>query len=246
MGYGLVGKFVDKTTRKMLGSYDMDFLKNLNDCSYSSTFSNIESTSSTVDSDFPEVTTSKEIIFKNFYKKDICQFLSSESFQEYKSPWCYKDYKAYIVNPEALDSIDTLKTNDMEDTENVVAVFCIEEIKYKGTWYTLKDVSDGRKKIQKEFENAKEEVRRLRDMKNSIQYFEMSENAKNGLLTELRYAEDGLEECEWNLGSINSLYYLFINLAQNLYYVSCDEFGVEHVFASWENKRDIELFIEVL
>jgi hypothetical protein len=247
MGYGLVGKFIDKTNRKLLGSYDMDFLKNLNDCGYSSTFSDIESTSTTVDSDFPEVTVSKEIIFKSFYKNDILQFLSPKSFQEYTTPWCYQEYDAYIVNPEVLDSIKDFLVDDYtKDKENLVAVFCIEEINYNGTWYTFKDISDGRDKIQKEYEEAQEEVRRLRNMKNSIQYFEMSENGKNDLLSELKYAEDSLEEWKWNLDSVNSLYYLFDNLAHNLYYNSYDEFGVEHISASWRNKRNVEVFIEVL
>lgn len=260
MGYGLLGKFVDKTSGKVVATYNMDFLKNLNDCSYSPTFDDIDITSQTTDKDFPELCETKYVSFKGLYKREVLDFLEKKGIKCEKCDGAWgsgPNYASYLVLLEGCDSYDHITemiedyhivkvTSDVMETGSAVAIMYVETSKTSGTWYTYADVKSGLSKIKKKYDDAQEELNRLKQIKNSVQYFEMSKNAKDDLISEIGYAEYAEYEYSCQLESINLLKCIFESIKNNLLYITYDKYGVEHCSSDWEDKRNIELRIEVL
>ena len=260
MGYGLLGKFVDKTSRKVVATYNMDFLKNLNDCGYSSTFTDIDTTSQTTDKDFPALCETKCLSFKGLYEREVLNVLEKKGVkcEKCESAWgSGPNYESYVVLSEENDSYDKITeliedyiiikvTSDVMETASAVAIMYITTEKSFGTWYTYADVKAGLGKIKKKHDDAQDDLSRLKQIKNSVQYFEMSENAKNDLLSEIGWAEDTEYEYSYQLESINLLECIFESIKNNLLYITHDKYGIEHSSSNWEDKRNIELRIEVI
>ena len=67
MSYSLIGRFVDVNNRRHVIDAELGFLKCLNDRSYSYHFSDINSTSQTKNSDYPDVTSYIDYKFSDYY-----------------------------------------------------------------------------------------------------------------------------------------------------------------------------------
>lgn len=244
MSYSLIGKFV--CGEKITAICDFNFLKPLNDRAYASTFSDVEGTP-VGNERIEDVTVEREGRFIGFYDSRLLDYFANKGLKYNKYESIDSFDKSYIIdNLDGKFDKESISMYEVNPTEEKrIRLYTLENIFNKGTWYTLQDISEGRKNIRRNFLEANTEVARLRQMKNSIDYFKLSEESKNSLLSELGYAEESLSEQKTQLEAIDKVYHIFDTIENHLYYTFKDEFGIRHYQMAADRKDNVKLFIEV-
>lgn len=262
MGYSLFGRFVDVKNKKVVLEGYFDFMKNLSEMRYSSRFEGVSSSSKTSTEEFKDIFDSTAADFVSYAPASI---LDSEIFLDNSQRWrpakenLYRnstvpnvilDEDFYEENKDFINEFNaSLGLRDMlsDFTSNgdVVLLRVKKRLEIEGTWYKKEDFEEVAEKVKAEFEAKKESVQKLKDMRTSPQYYEMSEEGKNSFLSDLGFEEDELEDLQFKVWAINKLMNLFEFVKEDLCFEEKDSDGIRKLISSYDDNREVELFIEV-
>jgi hypothetical protein len=99
--------------------------------------------------------------------------------------------------------------------------------------------------FEKEYEEKKTRLNKLKSLKDTKEWFEMSEKAQNNLLSEIGWAEEDLQDIEWKYWSIQKMVNVLDFIEEDVGFMYTDETGATGYTWKYEDKREIEVYIEV-
>lgn len=257
MGYSYIGKFVDIKNRRRIINADLSFLKSLNERSYDCELGDITPTGRAKNEDFPDVTSDYEYSFVGYYKSGI---INNEDFWKYLHRYIRKDWNktvdAYFVEEIDLDelsekmepycvkpSINELAKFD-EKASGVVILYAKKKTDLHGYWYKKSDFEAQKDKYEKKFFDAYDRLEKLRSLKDTKDWFEMSDNARENYWEDFNYAESDLNELRYEYEAIANIINIF-EFLEDEGIEKINEFGEASYTWEYNDKREIELFIEV-
>ena len=258
MSYSYIGKFVDVKNHRHIINSDISILKNLNELSYSCSLRGIEPTGTAKSDDYPELTRETVYSYVSQYHSEI---LKDENLSKFLSAYYKKDWNneldAYYVEEDALEqnadafvkySVIDGETDGEADGEYVSADYVLIYVKkirkVDGAWYRKEDFEHAESKIKSQYFEKYDELKKLKSLRNTKDWFEMSEEARNNYFSEVDYLEEALEEAEWSYNAITYILNVF-SFLEDEGRVELNEYGEENWIWSYDDKRKIEVFIEV-
>ncbi len=259
MSYSLIGHFVDVKNKKIICSAELGFMKNLNERRYSNEFEGITPTGTANDDDYPEITKYHSTEFIGYFKKEFLddvklygtyrEKLRKEMNTEAKSyvllDGKYESNKEYMEKYAANLSLNELLNKGDDFDQKYILLYRSDTKSSNGTWFKLSDFSGVQDFLRKEYEEKKVRLDKLNSMKDTTEWFEMSENARNNLLEEIGYASEDLEEIEWKYDSIVKMNNILDFINEDLGFRYEDEDGCTRYSWKYNDNREIEIYIEV-
>ena len=100
-------------------------------------------------------------------------------------------------------------------------------------------------KLDKELSDKRAFVDKLKAIRHSADYYNMSEDAKNTLLSDIDYETELLDDLEWDVSSVEKLLNLFSFIIEDMCFEGKDADGVRQLVTCYDDNRDVELFVEV-
>ena len=257
MSYSLIGKFVDVKNKRRIMDAELDFLKNLNDTRYSCRFADVESSSTTNDDDFPDVTTYIEHDYVGYYNRKIMQTQwAGQNFREYIKPHSnpglgysvdkafFEDHRAdfemFVVSPTVEEMM-----KGFDEKSDIICVYTRKDAKSGGIWYKQEDFEKGKEIIEKHYNEILEKKQKLDAIKYSKDWYEMSEKARNEFLEDYSYIEEDLEDAQWKVWSVNKIINILDFFNENYGERVVDVYGETSYVWNYDDKRQIEVYIEV-
>lgn len=73
----------------------------------------------------------------------------------------------------------------------------------------------------------------------------MSEEARNNLLEELGWAEEDFQDADWKYWSIQKMVNILDFIKEDVGFMSKDETGSTRYMRNYNDKREIEVYVEV-
>ena len=245
MSYGFLGTFVDVHNKRVLFTAELNRLKSLN----------LRGTGTAKDEDYPDITTDVYYDYVGYYKKEILE--SGIIFYPYRKKEWNQTKNAYYLSEmviggnigllqayEIRPSLDELTTFN-EDNDDIIILYAKKIKKNGGQWYRYDDFSNAEEKIKEEYFKKRDELIELRKFRNTKEYFEMSEEGKNSYLSEVSYLEESVEDSEWEYLSIEYILNVFDFIKEDVGYPKTNEFGEKSYEWYYDDKRNVELYIEV-
>jgi len=257
MSYTLIGHFVDVKNKKVICSAELGFMKILNSMRYSNEFDDVIPTGKTKDSDYPEITQYTDCEFLGYFKKE---FLDDTKFYgSYKEKTrndIRSEVKSYVflqgmydgIKNEVKEYIVNLPFNEISSpdfNEKYILLYNSEIKASNGTWFGASDFKDVEEKLKSEYFSKKERVQKLNSLRDTKDWFEMSDDARNNVLEEIGYAEEDFEETGYKYESavkINNILD-FIQSDLGFRYINGD--GETRYEWNYDDDREIEIYIEV-
>lgn len=258
MSYSYLGTFVDVKNHRKIITADISRLKSLNQYAYKCDLKDICPTGKAKDEDYPDITTDilyefvsyydREKLFKSGIKINIqpyrkkewnktkdAFYVTEEEYEKYKEAM-----EPYAVNP----SLEELKTFD-EDDKGIIILYKRYKKKNDGQWYRAADFEKVEKALKDTYQSKVLELHELKKLRNTKDWFEMSEEAKNSYLEEVSYLESAIEEeYEPEYEAVEYILSIFSFLEEEGLPVP-NEFGEISYEWSYDDNREIELYIEV-
>lgn len=259
MGYDLHGYLVNTKTKQVLVQGNMNILKNLNNRSYSADFDAIESTSKSKIEDYPEISEQYTNCYIGRYPKEnydaIALLLNKENLIRRpiqggdESKYCAYLYKGseelFNEKENELRNLEATSPEVYGDAERCFSLYQRRKEAICGNWYTLNDFINALPHFTEEFDKANTRLTELRLLRNSKDWFEMSEKAQNGLIEELSYVEDDYDTARYRLNSIEYITWLMQFFKDDICTVTTGEDGERKYHFGYNDDYDIELFVEV-
>lgn len=257
MSYGFLGTFVDVKNKRILFTAELDRLKSLNERAYSCELKNIYPTGTAKDEDYPDVTTDVMYEYVGYYKQNVIPELAHLGFDTYRKKEWNRTNKAYYLPEDVIGSnADILSAYEVkpameelttfnEDSDDIIILYAKRIKNNNGSWYRYEDFSQAEEKIKSEYFKKLEELYDLKKIRNTKEYFEMSENGKESYLSEVSYFEDLVEECKWEYDAIEYILHIFDFIKEDIGFQKVNEFGEKSFDWYYDDNRDVELYIEV-
>ena len=259
MGYGFIGTFVNIKNKQVIATVNLDRLKSLNMTRYDCDFEDISPSGTAKDEDYPDITSYAYYEYVSYYKKEIFDKFPNVEFKQYrKKEWnktanayyveeaVYNEkkdeFEAYAVRPSMEELLHCFNEND----ESIIILYKKEIRKNRGMWFKYSDFANAEEKIKKEYFDKRDELRDLKKLRNTKEWFEMSEDGKNSYLSEVNYLEEDIEEYEWKYNAIEYIIAIFDLFKEDTAVVTKNEFEELDYQWSYDDKREIELYIEVV
>lgn len=179
----------------------VDFLKILNDRSYSVSFEDIESI--VVDKSFPKN------VGEFFFTDYVCDVKNDEETIKYLENNGFKkeitdDHKGYVGNklPKDLESHKIeISINDYINKkvskEDYISVFINKSEIPKGFWYNIDSFINAKGRFSLEYEKLLYRKFKLDNLKDSIDFFKLDEESLEKYNQEVSYVEDILEDYKY-------------------------------------------------
>lgn len=256
MSYGFLGTFVDVKNKRVLFTAELDRLKSLNMRRYACDLKDIIPHGTAKDEDYPDITTDVCYEYVGYYAPKILENVLG--FVPYRKKEWNKTKNAYYLpedvietnkvllsNYEVRPTIEELTTLN-EDSDDIIILYAKKVKNNGGCWYRYEDFHQAEDKIKEEYFKKRDELRDLTKLRNTKEYFEMSEEGKNSYLSEVGYLEESVEECELEYLAIEYILNIFDFIKEDIAFPKTNEFGEKSYVLSYEDKRDIELYIEVV
>ena len=261
MGYSLFGRFVDVKNKKVIAEGFLDFMKSLSDMRYSPRFENVTSTSKTSTGDFEDIFDTSSADFVEYAPLSL---LDDDIFKNNPSSWkiserkeSYGKYKRIIVDEKFYEeNKDVIRDSckkmnggngfsfDM-NSDDVIMIFVKKRESVTGMWYRMEDFMSLKDKLDKELSDKRAFVDKLKAIRHSADYYNMSEDAKNTLLSDIDYETELLDDLEWDISSVEKLLNLFSFIIEDMCFEAKDADGVRQLVTCYDDNRDVELFVEV-
>ena len=259
MGYSLIGHFVDVKNKKRMVSADLGFMKNLNERRYSNEFEGINATGKTKDEDYPEITEYTYTEFQGYYQKSVIDdpelkgnfVIKEKTHKEGINGYCFdkafiEEHKETFEKYEVHPSLEEMVKGGTEDfNKKTVLLYYRETKKNNGTWFKSSDFTGSEEKFKKEYEEKKSRVDKLKSLKDTKEWFEMSEDGRNNCLEEINWAEEDLQDAEWKYWSIQKMNHIIDFICEDVGFPYKDETGSTRYMWNYDDKREIEIYIEV-
>lgn len=263
MSYSYIGHFCDVTNKKRLFSTDVSVLKNLNERGYDCVLENIRPSGKGNVKDYPDINCFYSFTFVNYFDNSVIDKFYQEQAKGNVSASImnlpgkeknYNGHKCYIADDRFFDWVrkeydEQTLGSVIIDSKNTVMLFKqnITEAE-NGYWYTEKDFSDREEALLKEQEEAYKRLVKLQTIRDTKDWFEMSEDARNNYFDEVSYAEEDYQDKRWKYESIVEILALFraVDDMAVLKNKTFESYGVVFKETKFErDKGDLELFIEV-
>ena len=255
MSYGFIGTFVDVKNKRVIATADLDRLKSLNLRSYACDLKDIMPTGTAKDEDYPDITTYVSYEYVGYYKPRILENVLG--FTPYRKKEWNTTKNAYYLPEDVIDinasllekyelnpTIEEIKTLD-ENGDNIIILYSRRVKRNNGQWYRQDDFLNVEEKITNEYFKKRDDLNDLKKFRNTKEYFEMSEDGKNSYLSEVEYLEESLDEYKYEYEAVEYILHVFEFLMDDMANVSTDNFGEKKYEWSYDDKREIELYIEV-
>ena len=218
MGYGLTGIFFEPKEKKEILRVDLDFLKCLNDRSYSASFTDINDVYFEDSQDYNQQLLYRNRIEDGYFRDDILK----QDFFKGERAYSLNIFPSYEVHMSQYDDhkedynkyrVEGVSINDMKNV--IYITFYSYEVE-KGHWFDYGCFEEARKIITKRYEDAREKLKKLTDQEYTKDWFEMSEDARNRWCEEVSWAQEGLEEEETEKEAIDKIVNLYDIVNNNL------------------------------
>ena len=256
MSYSYIGTFVDVKNKKRIITADLSRLKAINLHSYRCDLRDVSPSGTAKDEDYLDITHDVIYDYAAYYRKEVVDNVEVNFVPYRKKDW-NKDFNAFFITEEEYEANkDTLATYEIqlsvkemaefdESREDIIILYKKKVKKNDGVWYRLADFKKAEDKIKSEYLNKRDELHNLRKLRNTKEWFEMSEEARNNYLEEVGYMEESLEELECEYDAITYILNIFEFLQEDMGYPDKNEF--DEVNYIWQDKdnREIEVYIEV-
>lgn len=258
MSYSYIGTFVDVKNKKRLASAELNRLKSLNLQSYRCDLKDVHPTGTAKDEDYPEITTDVYYEFVSYY--DLEKLSSSNSnhgFFPYRKKDWNKTQNAYYIYEEEYEkrkdeleqyavrpTLEEYKSFD-ENSDGIIIVYkkCVRN--NNGQWYRREDFEKAEEKITKAYIDKTIELHELKKLKNTNDWFEMSENAKSSYFQEVSDLETAIEDdYQPEFDAIKYILNVF-DFLEDTGTPIYNGFGELSYEWSYDDHREIELYIEV-
>ena len=257
MSYDIRAKFVNIKTKEIVATGSFNVVKNLLERNYSLDMEHVISTSKTDSADFPNVTEWYTKDYIDSYKKEA---LKIEGFKD-KIKLCQipggvepsyliddVDFEAYkeALEPYKLSRDDVFKRfveyKDKKTEEyDYFALNVRKNEPSRGQWFKLGDFVNALPIYKNEYEKSLEKYWKLKVMKDTPAYFEMSDSARSRFFDELQFAEEDLEYAQSNYESINKVIDILSFFNQEMCKECVNELGLS--YTDCEDKGEIEVFL---
>ena len=235
---------------------EIDFLKNLNERRYACELEDVESTSSQNINDYPEFNRNRYTVYKGYYNKELLNegipYIKKEMDDNNGKIGYYFEkedidaneelFEKYYIELKSLSIDELMKGNEPDDS---ISVWVIGDEKVSGVWYRIEDFEKAEPIIKKKLDNLKEKLDRLKALQFTKDWYEMSDDAQSRVVEDISYAEGDYEECVWKYDSLKKIINIMDFLQNNVAYPYLNELDIERYVWSYDDKREIELFVEV-
>ena len=131
------------------------------------------------------------------------------------------------------------------NSDDVIMIFVKKRESVTGMWYRMEDFMSLKDKLDKELSDKRAFVDKLKAIRHSADYYNMSEDAKNTLLSDIDYETELLDDLEWDVSSVEKLLNLFSFIIEDMCFEGKDADGVRQLVTCYDDNRDVELFVEV-
>lgn len=255
MSYGFLGTFVDVKNKRVIMTAELDRLKALNLQRYACVLKDITPTGTANDEDYPDITNDVYYDYVGYYRPNILE--NALGFTPYRKKEWNKTKNAYYLYEDVVEANKTLLSKYEikptleelqtfnEDGDDIIILYARKTKNNGGSWYRYSDFSKAEEKIKEEYFKKRDELNELRKLRNTKDYFEMSEDGKNSYLSEVGYLEESLEEYESEYQAIEYILNIFEFFKEDVAYPSINNFDEKSYTWYYDDKREIELYIEV-
>lgn len=256
MSYSYIGTFVDVKNKKRIVSADVSVLKNINERAYSCDLRDITPTGIAKDEDYPEITKDYIYEYVGYYKTEVADKTGIPLSPYRKKEW-NKTLNAFYVTEEQLEankeaiapfelkpSFEELKSFD-ESRKDIIVLYVQHIRSCNGQWYRQEDFKKVEPAFKREYEDRKETLRGLKAFRNTKDWFELSEEGKESYFEELSSAEEMYDDAEISYNTLEYILNIFEFLKEDVGYPQVNEFKERSYLWEYEDKREIELYIEV-
>ena len=254
MSYSYIGTFVDVRNHKILESATLNILKSLNMHAYHCDLRDIAPTGVGKSEDYPEITKDVYYEFVSYYKKEVRNgislwpyrrkdwnktqnafFLEEEIYEK-----CKDVLEPYAVKP----TLEEYKSFD-ENNDDIIILYVKRVKNNNGQWYRRKDFEAAQEKITRNYIDKVVELRELKKLKNTKDWFEMSEEGRSNYYEEVNDLECAIEDdYKPELDAIEYILNVF-DFLQDTGTRVFNEFGELIYEWDYDDHREIELYIEV-
>ena len=255
MSYSYIGTFVDVKNKKRISSGVLNRLKSLNMHSYHCDLRDISPTGTAKDEDFPEITNDVYFEYIAYFKKEL---LDEFTLCPYRKKEWNKTQNAYFVNEDVYNklkskfapyeikiSLEDYKSFD-ENSTDIVILYEKRVRKNNGKWYRREDFEKAEEKLAKAYIDKTIELHELKKLKNTKDWFEMSDEAKSSYFQEVSDLEDAInDDYRPEFDAIEYILNLFEYLQEDMGTPKYNEFGELSYEWNYDDGREIELYIEV-
>lgn len=238
MSWGLNGTFYDRYNKKIIAEVSLDYLKDCMECAYSSEFADIGHSCISLDDEFYKEKFTK---FHGYYKREILDSIKVEKMEDRD---CGDD-ECYVVL-EGLDEEKANKFGVFSYEKGSIRLYTLKEGERKGTTYTFNDVKEALNYNRGKYEEEKAEYERMEAQAKSLEFYNLSSEARNDFLTEKGYLKEALDDYKIRVDNIQALKNIFECFREDYYYVDIDKFGVSRYSSKYGDNRDVILFLEVI
>ena len=254
MSYTFIGTFVDVKNKRRIASAELGRLKSLNTHRYACDLKDIHPTGTAKDEDYPEITMDVHYEYISYFKKELLDKFSLNHYR--KKDWnktqnayfvdenFYNEHKEEFAPYEIKVTLEDYKSFN-ENSTDIVILYEKRIRKNNGQWYRKEDFEKVEETLGKTYIDKIIELHELKKLKNTKEWFEMSEDAKNSYLSEVGYLEEAINE--YHEPEYNAIEYI-LNIFDFLEDVGTpvyNEFGELRYEWNYDDKREIELYIEV-
>ena len=255
MSYSLIGHFVDVDNKKVMLSADVSFLKNINTTRYSNKFEKIMPSGKSIDSDYPEITTYTYADFENYYSKSILNDPEiSNSFAHYEANGGYSnpadmyivDSDFFNVNKDVFEKYLVSPPNGFPNADfiaNNISIYVRKCDKNCGNWFKESDFEKFLPDFENEYKSKEKQYNYLQSMRNSKDWFEMSETGRNNLLDEISVVGEDLEDAKWKYFSVLKFLNIIEFLRTDVCEMQKDCNGCTNHLWNVNENHEIEIYI---
>lgn len=252
MSTSIRGTFVDVRNKEVLCTAWLDYLKRLN---ITGRFGGMDvvPTGTAKSEDFPSVVTSVESDFDGYIRIEA---LSDETLKGLltKKP-CGGMKNSVIIEEDDLeaaeDIIDSYRftptkewlnstEGDSKKYDDIASLFIRKSRECHGQWYRAEDFVVARTKADAEVAEKSARYYKLTLMKDTKEWFEMSDEARGNLYNEIEWAKEAMEDAMYDAESLREIIAVmgFLSDMKNVDDTIGDD--TEHL------ERTVEVYIEVL
>ena len=256
MSYSYIGHFVDVNNHKKVVSADVSFLKNINERAYGCNLNGVSPHGTAKSEDYPDITTEACYTWVGYFYRSILNekysiysknrdnegrdivhgyFIDAENYNK-------EEFTSKLIN---VSYEELFKPTFWEEHPDVISLYVKKVKNVDGEWYSFDDFRNAEEKIKNKYLEALKRVNKLEELKNTKDWFEMSDTAQEKYFDELDYAKEELEEADINYWTIEKILSIFEFLQEDAAETSKNEFDEVNYKWEYDLHRKIEVFIEV-
>lgn len=261
MSYSLFGRFIDVKNKKILAEGYIDFMKNVSDMRYSARFDGVEPDFKIKTEDFSDLFELYESQFVMYSSKEI---LDDEVFVKNSHRWRFTEkgkvvekYKNIILDEDFYEEnkdhmtefnvkldLKSMFDNDAKK-DDIITISVKKRESVSGTWYTYDSFTELLKQLTLELKEKRESVDALNKIRLSAEYYNMSEEGRSNFISDLEYEKEDLDDLQYKVDSVNKLLNIFEFFSSDMCFEGEDSDGIRVLNTSYEDGREVELFVEV-